>query len=121
MTYSNNQIRSRKSASSAPIFESLEPRMLLSSSGFGPDLDAYGVRVSDTTVNPGQVVSVDWTAINRGTGSAGSTQQGVMWSTNSIISKSDRTLAKEYLGYMSAGRTDPESHTITIPSVYVVS
>ncbi len=81
-----------------------------------PDMDAYGVSVSDSTVDPGQSVTVDWTAINRGSGSAGSTQQGVMWSTNSTISTADQLLEREYLGGMNAGQTDPESHTITIPT-----
>ena len=81
-----------------------------------PDLIAYGVSVSDTTVDPGQSVTVYWTAKNQGTGSAGSTQQGVMWSSNSTISRSDTLLEKEYLGTMGVNVTTPESHTITIPA-----
>ena len=61
-------------------------------------------------------MTVYWTAKNQGTGSCGSTQQGVMWSTNSTISMSDTLLEKEYLGGLSPGQTTPEAHTITIPS-----
>jgi len=81
-----------------------------------PDLIAYSASVSDTTVDPGQSVTVYWTAKNQGTGSAGSTQQGVMWSTNSTISRSDTLLEKEYLGSMSVNKTSPEEHTINIPA-----
>ncbi len=81
-----------------------------------PDLIAYSASVSDTTVDPGQSVTVYWTAKNQGTGSAGSTQQGVMWSSNSTISRSDTLLEKEYLGSMSVNETSPEAHTINIPA-----
>jgi len=81
-----------------------------------PDLIAYSASVSDTTVDPGQGVTVYWTAKNQGTGSAGSTQQGVMWSSNSTISRSDTLLEKEYLGSMSVNQTSPEAHTINIPA-----
>ncbi|MHC4160165.1 MAG: CARDB domain-containing protein, partial [Planctomycetota bacterium] len=81
-----------------------------------PDLIAYSISVSDTTVNPGQSVTVYWTAKNQGNASCGSSQQGVMWSTNSTISRSDTLLEKEYLGGLSPGQSTPESHTITIPS-----
>ena len=80
------------------------------------DLIAYSVSVSDTTVTRGQTITVNWTAKNQGSGSAGSTQQGVMWSGNSTISRSDSLLEREYLGSMSSGNTDPESHGVTIPS-----
>jgi hypothetical protein len=81
-----------------------------------PDLIAYNCSVSDTTVDPGQNVTVYWTAKNQGTGSAGSTQQGVMWSSNSTISRSDSLFEREYLGSMSPNQTSSEAHTITIPT-----
>lgn len=81
-----------------------------------PDLVAYSISVSDTTVDPGQSVTVYWTAKNKGDASCGSSQQGVMWSTDSTISTSDTLREKEYLGSMNAGETTPEAHTITIPS-----
>jgi hypothetical protein len=96
--------------------EQLENRTLLAA-----DLIAYAISVSDTTVEPGQRVTVNWTAKNQGTSATGffpfgTSQQGVMWSTNSFISTSDDLLAREFLGWMGAGRTSPEAHRITIPS-----
>jgi subtilisin-like proprotein convertase family protein len=81
-----------------------------------PDLIAYNISASDVTVDPGQDITIDWTAKNQGEGSAGSTQQGVMWSTNTTITTSDTWLENEYLGSIGAGNTSPESHIITIPS-----
>ncbi len=81
-----------------------------------PDLIAYGVSVSDTTVDPGQTITVNWTAKNQGDGGAGATQQGVMWSTDSTISRTDTLLEREYLGPMDANVTSPEAHSITIPA-----
>jgi subtilase family serine protease len=81
-----------------------------------PDLTASSVSVSDTTVNPGQTISVSWTARNQGQSGANSTQQGVMWSTDGSISRSDTLLEREFLGSMSAGGTSSESHSITIPA-----
>ena len=81
-----------------------------------PDLDAYGVIVSDTTVDRGQSVQVSWIAINRDSGYAGSSQQGIMWSTNSTISTSDRLMERESLGGMNGYQTDPESEWVDIPS-----
>ena len=81
-----------------------------------PDLIAYSVSVSDTTVDPGQSITVNWTAKNQGTASAGATQQGVMWSSDSTITRSDTLLDREYLGSMGIGVTSPESHSVTIPT-----
>ncbi len=82
----------------------------------GPDLIAYSITVSDTTVDRGQSITVYWTAKNQGDGDCGDSQQGVMWSIDNTITKSDDLLEKEYLGPMNAGETSPEAHTITIPS-----
>ncbi len=81
-----------------------------------PDLIAYNVAVSDTSVDPGQSVTVTWTAKNQGGGNAPSSQQGVMWSANSTITQSDTMLDRELLGAMTAGNTTPETHEVTIPS-----
>ena len=81
-----------------------------------PDLVATGVSVTDTSVNPGQSITVNWTARNQGQASAGSTQQGVMWSTNNTINLSDVLLEREFLGAMAVNGTSPEAHTITIPT-----
>jgi subtilase family serine protease len=81
-----------------------------------PDLIAYGLSVTDTTVNPGQSITVNWTAKNQGQAGAGATQQGVMWSTDSSIIRSDTLLEREYLGSMGVNVTSPEAHTITIPT-----
>ena len=82
-----------------------------------PDLVAYDVSASDTSVDPGQSVTVYWTAKNIGNGSCGSSQQGVMWSTNSTITRDGDSLReREYLGSLNAYQSTPEQHTITIPS-----
>ena len=83
------------------------------------DLDAYGVTVNDSTPDPGDTVTVRWTAINRSDGlwdTIGDSRQGVMFSTNSTISRSDTLLEKEYLGIMLPGQTSPETRVIRIPS-----
>ena len=81
-----------------------------------PDLIATDVSVSDRSVNPGQSVTVRWTARNRGNQFVGDSQQGVMWSTNSTIARGDRLLEKEYLGILFKGTQSREAHTIRIPS-----
>jgi len=96
--------------------EMLEDRRLLSA-----DLIAYGISVSDTRVDPGQAVTVNWTAKNQGFSATGiypfgASQQGIMWSTNNTITRSDPLLEREFLGWMGAGNTSPESHSIRIPS-----
>ena len=95
-----------------PLLDALEPRLMLSA-----DLIAYGISVPDTTVDPGQIVQVSWTAENQGDEPCGSSQQGVMWSTDpSISAGSDRLLETDYLPPM-----DPESQrhewcVVTIPA-----
>lgn len=96
-------------------FESLENRFMLAA-----DLIANGISVSDTTVNPGQSVTVNWTASNIGNSATGffplgTSQQGVMWSTDTIISTNDTLLEKEFLGWLDDGDTTAEAHTINIP------
>ena len=81
-----------------------------------PDLVADDISVSDTTVHPGQSVTVYWTAENQGTASCGHSYQGVMWSTKSIISTTDSHLADKYLGFMKVNDPWPQAHTIKIPS-----
>ena len=95
-------------------------RLTLYYSYQAPDPDLIVVNgsigVTDTTVDPGQTVTVSWTARNQGGADAGPTRQGVMWSTNSFISTQDTELGNEYLGSMNAGQSDPESNIVSIPS-----
>ena len=87
-----------------------------------PDMRATGVTVSDTTVDRGQTVRVRWTGKNVGDDGAGSTQQGVMWSTNTIIARGDRLLEKEFLGpisfpgnFFKLPSSSNEVHDVKIP------
>jgi subtilase family serine protease len=85
----------------------------------GADLKAYGVSVSDTTVDRGDWVNVSWTAENQGLGNAVLTKQGVMWSTDSTIDRNDYLLSREPVGVpgfgFRAGDTSYEVNTIAIP------
>lgn len=97
-------------------FESLENRHLLAA-----DLIANGIRVSDASVDPGQGVTVNWTARNVGNSATGffplgASQQGVMWSSDNIISTNDTLLEREFLGWLDDGSTSPEAHGVTIPA-----
>ena len=82
------------------------------------DLDAYGVSVNDTSPDPGDTVTVRWTAINRTGDYIGSSEQGVMFSTNSTISRGDTLLEKEYLGPLGGIYADssPETRVVRIPT-----
>ncbi|MCC6678147.1 MAG: choice-of-anchor D domain-containing protein [Phycisphaerales bacterium] len=97
--------------------EQFERRSLLAA-----DLIAYGVGVSDTTVDPGQTIIVSWVAKNQGSSATGiypfgTSQQGVMWSTNSTISRTtDTLLGKEFLGWMGSGTTSFEERAIQVPT-----
>jgi subtilase family serine protease len=80
-----------------------------------PDLVGSGAGVSDSTVDPEQTIQIYWAARNQGNASCGSSQQGIVWSTDPLISKSDQLLGREPLGPMISGQTSPESFNITIP------
>ena len=55
------------------------------------DLDAYGVSVNDTNPDPGDLVTVRWTAINRTGDFIGSSNQGVMFSTDFLRAEEKRS------------------------------
>lgn len=81
-----------------------------------PDLIAYGISASDTSVDPDQSIEISWTAKNDGDASCGSSYQGVMWSTDTSITTSDTELAHELLGSMNAQQTNLETNWITVPT-----
>ncbi|MGI9241239.1 MAG: hypothetical protein ACR2RV_10585, partial [Verrucomicrobiales bacterium] len=82
------------------------------------DLDAYGVSVNDRNPDPGDTVTVRWTAINRTGDYIGGSQQGVMFSSNSTIARGDTLLEKEYVGPLGGfyADTSPETRVVRIPT-----
>lgn len=82
------------------------------------DLDANGVTVNDTSPDPGDTVTVRWTALNRTGDYIGSSNQGVMFSSDSTISRGDTLLEKEPLGPLGGLLPDssPETRVVRIPS-----
>lgn len=84
-----------------------------------PDLIAHNVTVDNETsltVAPGQQVRVDFDITNIGTGSAGSSLSGILWSTTDGISTSDDQIGTEPTGSINADGTDSEYKYVEIPS-----
>ena len=82
------------------------------------DLDANGVSVNDRNPDPGDTVTVRWTALNRTGDYIGGSQQGVMFSSDSTISHGDTLLEKEYVGPLGGIYADssPETRVVRIPT-----
>jgi len=82
------------------------------------DLDANGVSVNDRNPDPGDLVTVRWTALNRTGDYIGGSQQGVMFSSNSSIRHGDTLLAREYVGPLGGFYADssPETKVVKIPT-----
>ena len=81
------------------------------------DLYASSLSINDSNPDLGDLVTVSWTANARDDIPVSATQQGVMLSTDSTITKSDTFLEFEPLGALggAAFASSPELRTITIP------
>ncbi len=69
----------------------------------------------DTDVHVGQSIDVKWTAKNQGAGTLKGTEQGVVFSTDSIIDRSDPVLEFEGLGLLVSGQSSTEIRKVKIP------
>ncbi len=81
-----------------------------------PDLTVTSVSVSDRTVNPGQLVTVSYTIKNIGNKGSWYTSTGLMWSTNSTISRGDHRIIANSLAPLGDGNSRNQNQIIAIPS-----
>jgi hypothetical protein len=93
---------------------------LLSPLDFGRgDLDARSVSVNDTRPDPGDLITVSWTAVNRTGDYIGSSTQAVVLSTDTTIGDGDDVrLGTEGLGPLGGllPDTSPEIKTVRLPT-----
>lgn len=80
----------------------------------GPDLIVTAVSVP-TTLNSGEMVSVQVTVKNQGTVKAGKFYIGLYLSSDSIITTGDTFLSDEYLSTLAAGAEESYTTSITLP------
>lgn len=98
----------------------------------GPDLEAenleantraFAAKGTKISAYPGDTINLEWTARNSGGGSTGLfdfSQQGVRWSFNDIVTRSDRLLEREPLGILVSGDTSPELRSVKVPDDAVI-
>ena len=81
-----------------------------------PDLVVESVRVSDTTVSPGERFTLSTTVRNRGRGQSNGTTLRYYRSTDRSISSNDTEVGTDSVSSLGANRTSAESISLTAPT-----
>lgn len=81
-----------------------------------PDLVITKISVSDTTLKRGESVTVFFTVKNQGNKAAGSMKHGIMFSSDSKITTSDKVLEKEHQSFLLKGQSFAQTRTVKIPT-----
>ncbi len=81
-----------------------------------PDLIITKISVSDTTLKRGESVTVFFTVKNQGNKAAGSMRHGIMFSSDSKITRDDKLLEKEHQSFLLSGQSFAQTRTVTIPT-----
>ena len=84
--------------------------------GREPDLVVTSVRVSDTTVSPGERFTLSATLRNRGTGASTATTLRYYRSSNNSISANDTQVGTDSVSRLGANRTGDESISLSAPT-----